>query len=158
MILLFNEMRRIKKLMTQEDTAQILKKAEYGTLASMGKDGYPYSVPFNFTYIKDCIYFHSAHNGHKIENIKNNAKVSFSAVNYVRLIPQNFDTEYDSVVIFGSAVEVTDDEEKQQALLELIKKYSKDYLETGMVHINKNMNSVAVYKIKIDHMTGKRGR
>lgn len=42
--------------------------------------------------------------------------------------------------------------------MELIKKYSKDYLETGMVHINKNINSVAVYKIKIDHMTGKSGR
>ena len=155
---MFNEMRRIKKRMTQEDTAQVLKKAEYGTLASMGADGYPYSIPFNFAYIKDCIYFHSAHNGHKIENIKNNAKVSFSAVNYVQLIPENFDTEYDSAVVFGSAAEVTDAGEKQQALLGLIQKYSKEYLATGMTHINKNMNSVAVYKIKIEHMTGKRGR
>ena len=79
-------------------------------------------------------------------------------MNYIRLILQNFDTEYDSVVILGSAVEVTDAEEKRQALMELIKKYSKDYLETGMVHINKNINSVAVYKIKIDHMSGKSGR
>lgn len=156
--ILFTEMRRKEKLMSEAATIQVLTEAEFGTLACICANGYPYAVPLNFVYEKGAIYFHSAHTGHKIDNIKNDAKVSFSVVNYVNLLPSKFDTEYDSAVLFGTATEITDEMEKRQALVSLIKKYSNEYFEKGMAYITKSMNTAAVYKIKIEHMTGKRGR
>ncbi|SFL99942.1 pyridoxamine 5'-phosphate oxidase family protein [Pelosinus propionicus] len=155
---MFIEMRQKKKSMSEEDTIKVLMETEFGSLACICANGFPYVVPLNFVYENGAIYFHSAHTGHKIDNIKNNAKVSFSAVSYINLVPKNFDTEYDSAVIFGTAVEITDEIEKRQALVSLIKKYSNEYFEKGMAYITKSMHTAAVYKIEIEHMTGKRGR
>lgn len=155
---MFKEMRRKEKLMSEAAAIEVLTKAEVGTLASICENGYPYAVPLNFAYENGAIYFHSAHMGQKVENIKNNAKVSFSAVSYAHLLPDKFDTEYDSTVLFGTAVEVTGEMEKRRALMSLIKKYSNGYFEKGMAYINKSMHTAAVYKIEIEHMTGKKGR
>ncbi|MDU2064701.1 MAG: pyridoxamine 5'-phosphate oxidase family protein [Sporomusaceae bacterium] len=155
---IFTEMRHKNKLMSETDAIEVLTKAEFGTLASIGKNGYPYAVPLNFVVENGAVYFHSAHEGNKINNIKNNAKVSFSAVSYVNLVPSKFDTEYDSAVIFGTAVEVTDEIDKRQALIALIKKYSSEYFDKGMAYITNSINTTTVYKIHIEHMTGKRGR
>ncbi len=155
---MFREMRQKKKLMSKHDTTKIIKEAEYGTLASIGENGYPYAVPLNYAYENDSIYFHSAHEGNKVENIKFNSKVSFSVVNYHKILPAKFDTEYDSVIIYGKAYEVSDKEEKRRALMLLIEKYSGDYCEQGMAYIERAINGVAVFKIQIEHMTGKLGR
>lgn len=156
--ILFTEMRQKKKLMSEAETIKVLTEAEFGTLASICENGYPYAVPLNFVYENGAIYFHSAYKGNKVDNIKNEAKVSFSAVSYVNLLPSQFDTEYDSAVIFGTAVEIADEVEKRQALVALIKKYSNEYFEKGIAYITKSINTAAVYKIHIEHMTGKRGR
>ena len=155
---LFIEMRHKRKLMSEEEVKRVLTDAEFGTLACISENGYPYAVPLNFVYENAGIYFHSAHKGHKINNIKQNEKVSFSAVSYVQLLPDKFDTEYDSVIVFGLVKEVTEDFEKKEALKGLIKKYSNEFWEKGIAYIDKSMHTAAVYKIQIEHMTGKRGR
>lgn len=40
-------------------------------------------------------------------------------------------------------------------LLEIIKKYSKDYVEQGEKYIEKAKAATKVFKINIEHMTGK---
>jgi nitroimidazol reductase NimA-like FMN-containing flavoprotein (pyridoxamine 5'-phosphate oxidase superfamily) len=155
---LFREMRRKEKLMPKDDTIKIIKAAEYGTLACIGENGYPYSVPLNYAYENDKIYFHSAHEGHKIANIKYNKNVSFSIVNYHKLLPDKFDTEYDSVIIYGKAFEIVEKQEKKHALTLLIEKYSSDYREQGSAYIERAINATTTFKIEIEHMTGKLGR
>ncbi|KYZ75281.1 MFS transporter [Anaerosporomusa subterranea] len=155
---MFREMRRKEKLMSKDDTIKIIKEAEFGTLASIGGNGYPYSVPLNYAYENDVIYFHSAPEGNKVENIKFNNKVSFSIVSYHKLLPDKFDTEYDSAVIYGKAVEITDEEEKKRALILLVEKYSSDYCKQGIAYIEKGINATTVFKIQIEQMTGKLGR
>ncbi|HWR44241.1 pyridoxamine 5'-phosphate oxidase family protein [Sporomusa sp.] len=155
---LFSEMRRKEKLMSPEDTIKVLKEAEFGSLACIGENGYPYSVPLNYAYENNAIYFHSAHAGNKIENIKRYNKVSFSVVNYQKLLPEKFDTEYDSAIVYGNAFEVTDEQEKRDALMFLIEKYSGNYRDQGIAYIDRAIKAVSVYKIQIIHMTGKLGR
>ncbi|MDF2875298.1 MAG: Pyridoxamine 5-phosphate oxidase [Sporomusa sp.] len=154
----FREMRRQEKRMSDEDTITILQAAEFGTLACISENGYPYSVPLNYAYGDQAIYFHCAHAGNKIESIKRNHKVSFSAVSYYKLLPEKFDTEYDSAIVYGNAFEVTDEQEKRRALILLIEKYSTAYLDQGRAYIDKAIKAVSVYKIEIIHMTGKLGR
>lgn len=155
---LFKSMRRQEKIMCQLDTEKIVHEAEFGTLACCGSNGYPYSVPVNYAWENGVIYIHSAREGGKLDSIAFNNKVSFSIVNYQRLLPDKFDTEYESVIIFGEATLVVDVQEKRHALTLLIEKYSHDFREQGMVYIDKAMDATAVIKVNIQHMTGKRGR
>lgn len=151
---MFRKMRRQEKEIENKEIEEILNKGEYGIFATIGENGYPYSVPLNYVYFEDCIYFHSAKSGHKIDNIKNNDKVSFCVVGDTEVLPSEFNTRYESVIVFGSAIEI-DGKEKEKALLKLIEKYSLEFLEEGKLYISKAKDATSVVKISIDHMTGK---
>lgn len=155
---MFKQLRRKEKLMREDDSAEILKRGVYGTLASIGVNGYPYSIPLNYAYENGVLYFHSAPEGNKVNNINFNNKVSFSVVDYVKVLPEKFDTEYDSVVIYGKAYQLTDEKEKHHALMLLIKKYSGNYMKEGTEYVLRAANSASVFKIDIEFLTGKRGR
>lgn len=155
---MFKEMRRKEKLMSEDATNQILRQAEFGTLACIGADGYPYSVPLNYAYETDRIYFHSAKSGQKIDHIKFQNNVCFSVVSYCKILPEKFDTEYDSAIVFGKAYCVDDASEKSQALKLLIQKYSENYMTEGMDYIQRAADTTTVYRIDIEHKTGKLGR
>lgn len=151
---MFKEMRRKDKQLAMEESIEILKNNEVGILSTICENGYPYGVPLNYVYFKDSIYFHCAREGQKLDNIKNCSKVSFCVTCDVELLPDKFDSNYKSVILFGNASEV-DEEEKEEALLEIIKKYSKAYIEAGKEYIKKAKNATKLYKISIEHITGK---
>jgi nitroimidazol reductase NimA-like FMN-containing flavoprotein (pyridoxamine 5'-phosphate oxidase superfamily) len=154
---MFREMRRKEKLMPMEAARRILTEAEYGTLATMGQDGYPYATPLNFVYMGNVIYFHTAQVGHKLDNMAFIPRVCFSVVGYHKLLADKFDTEYDSVVVYGMAAPVIDVAEKRCALLGLVEKYSSAWRDQGLAYIDGGSCEAAVCKIEIQHMTGKIG-
>jgi len=155
---MFREMRRKESRMNEQEAVKVLEEGLYGNLATIGEEGYPYSIPLNYVYADNAIYFHSAPEGHKLDNIKYNNRVCFGVVGTFRIIPEKFDTNYESAVVFGKACEVTDEKEKKKALLLLVEKYSKDYMEEGKKYIEKSLNRVSVFKIEIEHLTGKCGK
>jgi nitroimidazol reductase NimA-like FMN-containing flavoprotein (pyridoxamine 5'-phosphate oxidase superfamily) len=120
---LFREMRRKDREMSPAENAEILKKCLYGVMSTIGEGGYAYGVPLNYEYLNNSIYFHCADCGQKLDNIKNNDRVSFCVVGDIKPLPDKFSMMYESVILFGRASEVFDDE-KDKALLALIKKYS----------------------------------
>ncbi|APH18886.1 pyridoxamine 5'-phosphate oxidase family protein [Clostridium botulinum] len=151
---MFKEIRRKEKKLNNEESISLLKESNYGILSVCLNNGYAYGVPLNFVYNNGAIYFHCAREGQKLEAINENNKVSFSIVNNVELLPSKFDTNYESVITFGKAYEVFEDE-KKQALLALINKYSKDYLKKGTAYIERAQDRIRVIKIEIEHITGK---
>src|SRR6056297_923483 len=100
---MFREMRRNDKKMDYSKALEILDKCEFGVLSTMGKNGYCYGVPLNYVYTNEAIYFHSAKEGHKIDNLKNHKKVSFCIVKNQKPIPEKLTTKYESIVVFGKA-------------------------------------------------------
>lgn len=151
---MFKTMRRKERQSTEECAVAILEKCEYGILATVSQDGYPYGVPLSYIYKDASIYFHSAAVGHKLDNIAANHQVSFCVVGGKQSLPEKFSTSYESVVIFGQASQVTG-EEKKAALLALLAKYSPAYLEKGKAYIENSEDKTTVIKITIEHMTGK---
>ena len=151
---MFREMRRKNNQMTTEESTEILIKGEYGMLSTICPDGYPYTTPLNYVYYNNSIYIHSATEGQKIDNIKECNKVSFCVVADTEIVPEKFDTNYKSVVLFGKAKEVKE-HEKYEALLELVKKYSNQFMEQGKGTIKDFDAVVKVMKIEIEHITGK---
>ncbi|KHD38599.1 MFS transporter [Clostridium acetobutylicum] len=151
---MFKEMRRKERELSFKETEKILKSCEYGVLSTIGENGYPYGVPISYVYLNGFIYFHSATEGHKLENIENNPKLCFSIVGKTSVLPDKFTTNYESVVVFGTAEEVFN-EEKNEVLLEVLKKYSSSYIEKGKVYINASSIKTRVIKINIDYISGK---
>jgi len=141
----------------------------------MGADGYPYAVPVNYVFHNGNIYFHCATVGHKLDNIDNCSNVSFNVVTDVWVVPlipdedsnetdlkfNGFDTNFNSVLLFGKAKEVFE-EEKMDGLSALLKKFLNEneynkYKEAGIKYIENSLKRTKLIKIEIEHMTGKRG-
>ena len=154
---MFREIRRKDREIESNEVIQILENSDYGVLSTVSLNGYPYGVPVSFVFINNSIYFHCATEGHKLDNIVNNSKVSFCVVGQTCILPDEFSTTYESVIVFGIANEVLDDE-KHTALLEIIKKYSPDYIEKGKEYIKNASKATKVIKISIEHISGKARR
>ena len=154
---MFKEMRRKDIELEITETIEILKKCNYGILSTIGENRYAYGVPVSYVYINNDIYFHSAMQGQKLDNLINNNKVSFCVVGETCILPDKFSTKYESVIIFGRANEIYDDE-KNMVMLEILNKYSKEYLEKGKQYIKNAGSKVKVIKISIEHISGKARR
>ncbi len=138
-----------------ETAIEIVKKGSYGVLSTIGQDGYPYGVPLNYSYWDKCICFHCGQHGHKLENIDFSKKVSFCVVTKSVVLASKFDTDYESAIAFGTVSEVTDDLGKKDILMSLIHKYSADHVEAGKNYLKKYWDETRVFKVAIDHLTGK---
>ena len=84
-----------------------------------------------------------------------NPKVCFTVVGKTQVLPSQFSTKYESIIVFGEGALVEQEKEKRMALELLLKKYSPDFLREGMDYIDKAITKTHVYKIIIRHMTGK---
>ena len=151
---MFREMRRKRQLLPTEESVSILEKMTSGTLALHGDDGYPYAVPVSYVYADGKIYFHTAVKGHKVDAIQTNGKVSFCVVEQDDVKPAEFTTYFRSVIVFGKARILEDENEKLSALRLLADKYSHG--EAGMeAEIAKGFNHLLMVEITVEHLTGK---
>lgn len=152
---MFRKMRRTKQELTHEEVEKILNNCPTGILGVHGDNGYPYTVPVNFVYSDGAIYFHCAAEGHKIDAIKENEKVSFCVIAKDAVVPQEFATDYYSVIAFGRAKILDSREEVVNALKLLNKKLAPDFPVEGDKEIENSIKHVCVIKIEIEHVTGK---
>ncbi|MCG6535058.1 MAG: pyridoxamine 5'-phosphate oxidase family protein [Syntrophales bacterium LBB04] len=132
----------------------LLAEGEYGVLSTVGADGQAYGVPLNYVYKNNYLYFHCALEGHKLENIKADNKVSFCVVGRTKVLSDQFSTQYESAIACGTASEVQGDE-RHEALYHFVEKYSPEFLEEGKKAIAKFNDKTRVIKITINHLTGK---
>lgn len=151
---MFREMRRQDRKTSEEQAYRILEAGEYGVLSTTCSNGYAYGVPLSYAYHNGNIYFHCAVEGQKLDNIKFNNKVSFCVVGKTEVLPGNFSTKYESAIVFGKASEVFDDE-KKEALVAILRKYSPQFMEKGMEYIKNDSSKAKVIKIEIEHIAGK---
>jgi nitroimidazol reductase NimA-like FMN-containing flavoprotein (pyridoxamine 5'-phosphate oxidase superfamily) len=152
---MFREIRSKDNALDDKKAIGIIIKGSFGVLSTIDEDGYPYGVPLNYTYFDNCICFHCAQKGHKIENIDFNNKVSFCVVTKSDVLANEFDTDYESAIAFGKATVVTDDSEKKDILLSVLNKYSSEYIKAGNNYMKKYWDETKVIKINIEYLSGK---
>ncbi|WGX74763.1 pyridoxamine 5'-phosphate oxidase family protein [Paraclostridium bifermentans] len=151
---MFKQMRRKERQIEILEAEEILKNGEYGVLSTNGENGYSYGTPLSYVYFNNSVYFHCALGGQKLENINYNNKVSFCVVGKTCVMPEKFSTKYESTILFGEANEVFG-EEKNEALLEMLNKYSPDFIDKGKLYIKNAGDKTKVIKISIDKISGK---
>ena len=149
--------RRQDRAISKNESFEILSRGEFGVLSMSASDGSAYGVPLNFALWNGAIYFHSAMEGAKLTFLKVNNRVSFCVVGKTEVLPAQFGTKYESVILFGAASEV-EGEEKMQALMQLVQKYSPGLLAEGIQYIEKLGGQTKVMRISIDHISGKARR
>lgn len=150
-------MRRQDRKLDNSEAVRILEEGQYGILSTAGSNGYAYGVPISYAYVNGCIYFHCAVEGQKLDNLEYNNRVSFCVVGAATTLPQSFSVNYESTVVFGKAVEVFENE-KQAALEALVSKYSPAFREEGLKYIKNSSGAARVFKIEVEHITGKARR
>ncbi|MBW2368621.1 MAG: pyridoxamine 5'-phosphate oxidase family protein [Deltaproteobacteria bacterium] len=153
---MFRQIRLDERALEKEEAVEIVKKGSYGVLSTVGEDGYPYGVALNYAFYDGAICFHCAVEGHKVDNINFNEKVSFCVVTKSEVLSNKFDTDFESAIVFGKAAEVQEDIEKEKILMSFFEKYAPDHIEAGKNYLEKNYSATKVIKIVIDHITGKK--
>lgn len=147
-------MRRLERQMDEKEALVLLNKSEYGVLSTCGEDSNPYGIPLSYVVIGKNIYFHCASVGTKLDNISINDKVSFTVVGKTKVLQQQFSMDYESVIAFGRATKLKE-EEKYEPLMEFIKKYSPEFIEDGRLYIERAKQKTTLIKMEIYSFSGK---
>lgn len=150
-------MRRKDRAITKDEAIEILIKGEHGILSMCTPENEGYGIPLNYVLNNHQIYFHCAAAGSKLDYLRTNNKVSFCVVGNTTVIPSDFGTLYESTIVSGTTSEV-DGNEKREALMKIIEKYSADFIKEGNEYIDKLYDRVSVIKLSIHSITGKAKR
>ena len=137
---------------------EVLKKAPYATLSLTDSQGRPYAVPVNIVREENRVYFHSAMAGKKTDCMRAHPRVCVTCVESGAEIDQpGLTTRYASAILTGTAAEVTETEEKVNALRLLCRKLAPEnpYWQ-GDFH--DCIGHTAVWRITVDTITGKANR
>ncbi len=145
----------------------LLDEMDFGTL-SLCKDNVPYSVPLNFVYVDDAIYFHGAKKGKKVDIFTSNNKASFCVAKEYSFIPSYFSVEdekacpatqfFKSIIADGEIKIVENFDEKTKALQKLMEKMQKEgkYIPLDKKEVYEKMiKSTLVYKLVINDISCK---
>ena len=152
-----HELRRKERALTEQEARELLERGEYGILSTCDPDGQPYGIPLSYCLSNDAVYFHCAVEGHKLENIAADGRVSFCVVGKTEVLPNQFATRYESVIISGRAAEVFD-AEKQLALEGLLTKYCAEFRVPGLDYIAAKLELTRVFRVGIENICGKARR
>lgn len=117
------------------DPEEIPERATTGRLATKDRAGYPYIIPVNFVFHKDCVCFHWAPEGNKLRNIKRDPRVFFEVDESLAYLEVSFNPElsppcrthqfYRCVLIRGTGRVLPDGESRTEVLNALVAKHQK---------------------------------
>jgi len=147
--------RRKDREKSAEFALGVVDTSAFSTLATVNGDGSPYCIPFSPAREGEWLYFHSAPDGQKIDNLRRLGKVCVSCAGDIKVIPGKFGIEYKSAVIKGTASEITGNDEKIRALKIISERYTPDDMPLFDDAIKASLERTAVFKIHIDEITGK---
>ncbi len=150
-------MRRSEKAVTDPAKLEaIIHAAKVCRLGFVDHDT-PYIVPMHFGMKENTLYFHCAQKGRKLDIIKKNPVVCFEVESDHHITdtgkPCTWSTSYASVIGYGTASLVTDPRQKKEALGVIVSHYAQG---TAYEFQDKRVDEVAVLKVTITSMTGKR--
>ena len=150
-----HHMRRKDRQTTEETAWSIVDSSDYAVLAMTAPDGTPYCLPLNIVRRGSSVYFHSAQEGKKLDCLRQNPAVCLSCIGKADLAPQELTTKYASAIAFGTASEVTDEEEKADALRLLCRRFAPGQDERVERAIVSSGPQTAIFRLDITEITGK---
>ena len=124
-------------------------------------NGEPYLVTLSHGYDpkKNCIYFHCAREGKKIDILNKNPVIWGQAMLDEGYVQGKCDHLYATTQFKGKVVFLTDFDEKKEALLNMVFKLDETPQEVIKKQITeKSVSNVTIGRIDIDYMSGKQAK
>ena len=148
--------RHDKEISTRREIDEIIRAALVCRIAFANGDE-PYVVPISFGYDGKALFIHTARRGRKIEFIENNSRVCFELEANVALKTDEGDAcqwtfEFESVIGYGTIIELDSAEEKSRGLNQIMLHYSGREWEIDEAATA----TTRVWRIDIESVTGKR--
>ncbi|HWI65081.1 MAG TPA: pyridoxamine 5'-phosphate oxidase family protein [Symbiobacteriaceae bacterium] len=157
-----HKLRRTDREMTSEETWSLLNRGYVGRLGIADPDGWPYVVPKMYAVLNGHIYFHGATaQGHTRAGVAANPRVCFEVDEPGPVFPTGTQGQcetsvgFESVILFGTCSEVTDEAEQLAALDALMIKYAHPAWERPQTYAPM-LKATVVFKIAVERVTGKR--
>ncbi len=158
-------MRRKRQRLSDDEARSIMAFGEYGVLVTGGTaaDGYPYGVPLSYAF-EACpapgapwgrIYFHGAPQGHKLDALAENPRVSFVVVAHNETAPELLTTLYRSAMAFGEARIAEDDDERRAGLEALGRRYCPGLDAKVAAEIEGSLARTAVVVMDVEELVAK---
>ena len=152
-------MRRSDRARDRSFAFDVIDRCGHGVAAlSTGGEG-PYCIPLSLVRVGDDLFFHCALEGRKLDLLRRDPRVCVTFVGAddpAFVAPAMYTTYFQSVVVMGRAAEVTDTEEKADALRALCRKLTPHDLGESLERaIEKSMSATAVWRVSMDQVTGK---
>ncbi len=148
--------RRDKEVTDKKAIEDIILRSTVCKLAMCDRHQ-PYIVPLCFGFKDNILYFHSAPKGKKIDILKNNPNVCFEFDIFTQVIKSakacKWGMKYRSVIGYGKASFVTDENLKRQAFDIIMKQYA----DGSFLYEEASLTSTVIIKVDIESMTGKKG-
>lgn len=147
--------RKDREIKDREAIDLIIKESQVCRLG-LCKNNQPYVVPVSFGYDGTFIYFHSAHEGMKIDYILANNKACFELEHDVKILRDENNAcewaqSFYSVIGFGTVQEILDPQRKVYALNQIMKHYSGKEWEFDEMTLKRTR----LWCITIENITGK---
>ena len=150
--------RRDKELKNEDELKAILSETKYVTVA-MSLDDWPYLVTLSHGYDaeRNCIYFHCAREGKKVDVLRTNPRVWGQAM-VDNSYQQGFcDHLYKTLQFRGTVIFVEDQTEKEYALRVMIRHLDEDPEKIIVEQITpQSTGRILVGRIDFDYMSGKK--
>ena len=147
-----------KRMISKQEAIEILDKCDHGYLSMIDEEGNPYGVPINYFLDKGAhaLYFHCSKTGKKYRALHLHPQVSFVAVAQTQIIPDRIITHYESALISGTVSFIEDEQEMRVLLGRLCERLAAGELAKRPSVIDMYINAVAIGKITIESISGKR--
>lgn len=155
--MMYHPMKRAEQALSPERCREILEAAEFGVLSLAGADGVPYGVPVNYAMEGGRLWFHCGPEGRKLDLLRENPRVSFCVVGTARLVPEEFTTRFESVIVSGKARIPETREEKLEGMMAICRKFSPAYLDR-LNCIKGDLKGVCLVEITPEEISGKRSK
>ena len=151
-------MRRRDRELSEAEALDILARSEFGVLATVGPDGWPYAVPVNHALVDGSLLIHCATVGHKLDNLASEARVSYCVVTQAEVLPEELSTRFESAIAFGRAVRLEAEAERRAALRAFGLRFAAPHPDLVQKGIEKNLFRTVVLRIDLERVTGKAHR
>ncbi|MFX1483025.1 MAG: pyridoxamine 5'-phosphate oxidase family protein, partial [Promethearchaeota archaeon] len=152
--------RREKEITDKEEMISIITSSKYITVAmSMDDEPYLATLSHGFDKERNCIYFHCAHEGKKVDILKANNLVWGQALQDHGYADGSCDHLYATAQFRGRVTFIEDDDEKRHALQVMIHQLEanpRKVIEEQV--LNKSVKRVNIGRIDIDYMSGKKSK
>jgi len=150
-------MRKKDKEIKDKKSIEFIMKRATVCRIGLSENNVPYIVPLSFGYKDNCLYFHSAKEGKKIDMIRRNNNVCFEIdIDSEVVKGENacgWTMKYYSIIGFGRAFLIEDFEEKRKVLDIVMEHYAG---KSSLEYSEQAVNNAAIIKVEIESMTGKK--